>query len=74
MRLRSGNLVMHKSGGPIMMIERVSPEDMWLANRSNYPCDCIWVEDRVKKSATFFASYLQAVFADGASRNYDGKS
>lgn len=67
MRLRPGNLVIHNSGGPIMMIERVWPEHLWLPNRSNYPCDCIWVEDRDKKSATFFASYLQAVFADGLS-------
>lgn len=38
---------------------------------ANYPCDCTWVEDRIKRSATFFASYLQAVFADGSPRKYD---
>jgi len=43
----------HKSGGPIMMVEWVSPEHSWLFNRSNYPCDCIWVEDRIQKAATY---------------------
>ncbi|MFK4502117.1 uncharacterized protein YodC (DUF2158 family) [Bradyrhizobium japonicum] len=71
MRLRPGNLVTHKSGGPIMMIERVWPEHLWLSNRSNYPCDCIWVEDRVQKAATFPVLDLQAVHADGSPRSYD---
>jgi len=74
MRLRPGNLVRHKSGGPIMMIEKAWPEHLWLFNRSNYPCDCIWVEGRIRKAATFPALDLQAVHADGSPRSYDGNS
>ena len=47
MRLRPGNLVMHKSGGPIMMIERVWPEHLWLSKRSNYPCDFVVTVDQI---------------------------
>jgi hypothetical protein len=38
---------MHKSGGPIMMIERVWPEHLWLSNRSNYPCDFVVTVDQI---------------------------
>jgi uncharacterized protein YodC (DUF2158 family) len=71
MRFRVGNLVKHKSGGPIMMIDLAPPEDIWLLDPSNHPCGCIWVEDRARKFATFGSGHLQAVYADGSPRDYD---
>lgn len=71
MRLKPGNLVTHKSGCPIMLIDRVWPEHLWLMNRSDYPCDCTWVEDRVPRAATFLATQLRPVYADGSPRSYD---
>jgi uncharacterized protein YodC (DUF2158 family) len=71
MWLRPGNLVRHKSGGPIMMIDGVTPEGMWLLDPRDYWCSCVWVEDRVRKGGTFRSSHLQTVYADGSPRNYD---
>jgi hypothetical protein len=70
MRLRSGNLVRHKSGGPIVMVDLAPPESLWLID-PDFECWCIWVEDRVRKSAGHRASHLQPVYADGSPRNYD---
>ena len=71
MWLRPGNLVRHKGGGPIMMIDLVTPEEMPLIDRRDYLCSCVWVEDRVQKGGTFRSSHLQTVYADGSPRNYD---
>jgi uncharacterized protein YodC (DUF2158 family) len=70
MRLRTGNLVRHKSGGPIMMIDMVPPEGIWLLN-PDFECGCVWMEDRARKSAVYRISHLQAVYADGSPRNFD---
>ena len=69
-RPRPGNLVKHKSGGPIMMIEIAPPEGMWLVNPTDFECYCVWVEDRVRKGGVFRLSHLQPVYADGSPRNY----
>ena len=64
MLIKPGNLVRHKAGdGPIMLVETVTP---FVAT-----CSCVWVEDRVWKSAQFSASTLQTVYADGTPRDYD---
>jgi uncharacterized protein YodC (DUF2158 family) len=70
MRLRAGNLVRHKSGGPIMVIDMVLPEGVRVLD-PDVPYGCSWTEDRGQKSAVFRASHLQAVYADGSPRNYD---
>jgi uncharacterized protein YodC (DUF2158 family) len=70
MWLRPGNLVRHKSGGPIMMVDTAPPESMWLPN-PDFECWCVWVEDRVRKAGVFRFSHLQTVYADGSPRNYD---
>lgn len=70
MYLRPGNLVRHKSGGPIMMIDDLaSIEGMW----GSYDADhqCTWVENGIRKFGTFRASQLQCVYLDGTPRNYD---
>ncbi len=70
MRLRAGNLVRHISDGPILMIDMTMPEGA-RALGPDVPSGCSWTEDRVQKSAVFRASHLQAVYADGSSRDYD---
>ncbi|MCG2642446.1 MULTISPECIES: hypothetical protein [Bradyrhizobium] len=71
MFLRPGNLVRHKSGGPIMMIDdQVSIEGMW-GSYDDPHHQCAWVENGIKKFGTFRASQLQCVYADGTPRNYD---
>jgi uncharacterized protein YodC (DUF2158 family) len=49
-RLRPGNLVRHKTGGPIMMVTRTYPHHsmMW---RIRY--QCTWVEGNQKTVADF---------------------
>lgn len=49
-----------------MMIDRVTPEGIWLIDHRDYLCSCVWVEDHVRKGGTFRSSHLQAVYADGA--------
>ena len=67
---RPGNLVRHKSGGPIMMIDVAPPEGMWLVNPDFEVC-CIWVENRVRKGAVFRFSHLEPVHADGSPRSHE---
>jgi uncharacterized protein YodC (DUF2158 family) len=72
MFLRPGNLVRHKSGGPIMMIDDlISSEGIW--GFYDAPHQCAWVEDGVKKFDNFRAPELQCVHADGTPRNYDAE-
>jgi uncharacterized protein YodC (DUF2158 family) len=75
MQLRIGNLVRHKSGGPIMMIDLTPPENIWLLRqRSDYPLGCVWTEAGKRKFAAFRPSDLQPVYADGSPRNYDNET
>ena len=76
MVLRPGNLVRHKSGGPIMMVDDlVSREEF---GRSSFVRDaghdCTWLENGVKKIGSFRPSELQCVYADGTPRNYDDEA
>jgi len=70
MWFRDGNLVKHKSGGPIMMVERAPPER--LRNWGDW-ISCVWVEDGQRNVKLFYSGELQAVYADGTPRNYDDK-
>jgi uncharacterized protein YodC (DUF2158 family) len=73
MILRPGNLVRHRSGGPIMMMDDpISREGMWGAHDA--PHDCTWLENGVKKIGRFRASELQSVYADGTPRNCDDEA
>lgn len=73
MVLRPGNLVRHKSGGPIMMIDDLTSRDQFkgLWGIHDAPHDCTWHEKGVKKIGSFRPSELQSVYADGTPRNYD---
>jgi uncharacterized protein YodC (DUF2158 family) len=54
MILRPGNLVRHKSGGPIMMIDDLIPREKFKMIRwglHDAPHDCTWLENGVKKSS-----------------------
>jgi hypothetical protein len=70
MWLRPGNLVRHKSGGPIMMVDVAPFEGMGMLP-PDPECWCVWVEDRVKKGGIFRVSHLETVYADGSPRNYE---
>jgi uncharacterized protein YodC (DUF2158 family) len=72
MFLRPGNLVRHKSGGPIMMIDDRESIGGW-RGPDDPQHQCTWVENGTKKAATFRASQLQSVCADGTPRNYDNE-
>jgi uncharacterized protein YodC (DUF2158 family) len=74
MILRPGNLVRHKSGGPIMMVDdSVShKENRWGYNAGRH--ECTWLENGVKKIGGFHFSELQCVHADGTPRNYDDEA
>jgi uncharacterized protein YodC (DUF2158 family) len=74
MILRPGNLVRHKSGGPIMMIDDLISRDEFTWNVRDAPHDCTWLENGVKKTGSFRASELQCVYADETPRNYDGEA
>jgi uncharacterized protein YodC (DUF2158 family) len=66
MRLRPGNLVKHRSGGPIMVIDREvshSSIEPWVS--------CIWIEAGQRHCASFKEGSLQAVNGDGSPRDYD---
>jgi uncharacterized protein YodC (DUF2158 family) len=73
MILRPGNLVRHKSCGPIMMIDDLIPREEFktLWGLHDAPHDCTWLENGVKKTGSFRASELQCVYADETPRNYD---
>ncbi len=59
---RTGNLVRHKSGGPIMMVEDIS----YLMVRAS----CVWTESSVRQHRVFELAALDLVFADGTPRDY----
>jgi uncharacterized protein YodC (DUF2158 family) len=65
-QFRLGNLVRHKSGGPIMMVDKEAPP----FDVSEPSISCTWVEARQRKYARFRMGSLQAVYADGTSRDY----
>ena len=68
MWFRDGNLVRHKSGGPIMIVDKAFPE-RW---RNWVPwISCVWVVNGQKNVTFFHAGELQTVYADGTPRNYD---
>lgn len=73
MILRPGNLVRHKSGGPIMMIDDLISKDQFKGvwGIHDAPHDCTWHENGVKKVGSFRPSELQSVYADGTPRDYD---
>jgi uncharacterized protein YodC (DUF2158 family) len=76
MILRPGNLVRHKSGGPIMMVDdlisREQFKDMFGFHDAAH--ECTWLENGVKKIGSFRALELQSVYADGTPRNYDDEA
>lgn len=73
MILRPGNLVRHRSGGPIMMVDDlISREGVWGIPDPTH--DCTWLENGIKKIGSFRASELQSVYADGTPRNYDDEA
>jgi uncharacterized protein YodC (DUF2158 family) len=73
MILRPGNLVRHKSGGPIMMVDDLISREQFERNSflRDAPHDCTWLEDGIKKIGSFRPSELQCVYADGTPRSYD---
>jgi uncharacterized protein YodC (DUF2158 family) len=68
-KARIGNLVRHKSGGPIMMVD-TEPQDSIVGP---VPFHCTRVEDGHKKSQRFWPQVLQLVYADGTPRSYDSE-
>ena len=68
MELRVGNLVRHKSGGPIMIVEELP----W-PGLGREMAKCVWVEDGQKKLEQLEVQLLQAVYTDGSPRNYDNE-
>jgi uncharacterized protein YodC (DUF2158 family) len=68
--LRPGNLVRHKTGGPVMMIEWETGAD---AFGRDAHCLCVWVENGARRFATFHRWTLQPVHADGSPRRYDAE-
>ena len=73
MILRPGNLVRHKSGGPIMMVDDLIPREQFRGAFGFYDShhDCTWLENGLKKTGSFRPSELKCVYADGTPRNYD---
>jgi uncharacterized protein YodC (DUF2158 family) len=65
MWLRPGNLVRHKTGGPIMMVTAESP--YVLGGDGHF--QCTWTESGERKVAEFHLSTLQPVYADGSPRD-----
>jgi len=66
MRLRPGNLVRHRSGGPIMIVDREVPHS------SLEPfVSCFWVEAGQRNAASFKEDSLQVVNGDGSPRDDD---
>jgi uncharacterized protein YodC (DUF2158 family) len=67
---RVGNLVRHKSGGPIMIVE-----DVWVGVGTSSPeLTCTWVEDRERKFARFKGDMVETVYADGSPRDYTNEA
>jgi uncharacterized protein YodC (DUF2158 family) len=75
MVLRPGNLVRHKSGGPIMMVDDLISREQFKRSWGIHDArhDCTWIENGMKKFGSFRPSELLCVFADGTPRNYDGE-
>ncbi|MBR0757966.1 hypothetical protein JQ604_37795 [Bradyrhizobium jicamae] len=71
MYFRPGNLVRHKSGGPIMMIDDIASINVYMGSHDGPSHQCTWVEQGIKRFGSFRASQLQCVYADGTPRNYD---
>jgi hypothetical protein len=73
MMLRPGNLVRHRSGGPIMMVDDLISREQFGSSSffHDAPHDCTWLENGIKKIGSFRPSELQCVYADGTPRNYD---
>jgi uncharacterized protein YodC (DUF2158 family) len=71
MYLRPGNLVRHKSGGPIMMIDDAVSLEEGPGFVDDPYHQCAWVEAGTKRFGTFRASQLQWVHVDGTPRNRD---
>ena len=66
MWLRPGNLIRHKSGGPIMVVDRE------VSHSSNEPVvSCVWVEAGQRHCASFKEGTLQAVGGDGLPRSHE---
>jgi len=63
---RVGNLIRHKSGGPIMTVEYVHKLGLGLPP----VLDCVWVESRQRKFSSFPGDMVEAVYADGSPREY----
>lgn len=63
--IRVGNLVRHKSGGPIMLVSSLLRD--W--GRPPF-AECVWVEDGKRRYNKFQLDSLQTVYADGSQRNY----
>jgi uncharacterized protein YodC (DUF2158 family) len=65
---RPGNLVRHKSGGPIMMVDDLIPREQFRGTLGFHDAshDCTWLENGVARSGSFRAS----VYADGTPRNH----
>jgi uncharacterized protein YodC (DUF2158 family) len=73
MILKPGNLVRHKSGGPIMLVDDLISREQFRESSFilDAPHDCTWLENGIKKIGSFRPSELQCVYADGTPRNYD---
>jgi uncharacterized protein YodC (DUF2158 family) len=65
--IRTGNLVRHKSGGPIMMVEEIRKPDMLTPAFA----ECVWVENRQLRHNKFHLDALQTVYANGSPRDYN---
>jgi uncharacterized protein YodC (DUF2158 family) len=69
MWLRPGNLVKHRSGGPIMVVDRE------VSHSSIEPrVSCVWIEAGQRRCASFKEGSLQAVNGDGSPRDYDAEA
>ena len=65
--LRPGNLVRHKSGGPIMMVTMAYPR---LPMMRHVKYECTWIDSQQKMVADFEEELLQPVYADGSARPF----
>jgi uncharacterized protein YodC (DUF2158 family) len=62
---RLGNLVRHRSGGPIMVVDREVPHS------SIEPrVGCVWIEAGERRHASFKEGELHAVHGDGRPRTH----
>jgi uncharacterized protein YodC (DUF2158 family) len=68
--LRPGNLVRHKSGGPIMLVTMAYPR---LPMMRYVKYECTWIDNQQKMVADFEEELLQPVYADGSPRTYTEK-